>query len=658
MRLDFFRRFSFPKSLRWQFRLALLLQTVFIITGASTAIYGLYVSSSSTRHIADEHLTLLHQSQELVQTTLLIERQLHQMANAESIDALQTAYLDILSRLDFLDTSILALGRASNSPRVLTLHRVNQLFRNTIHTVVQLQKNRFSEKSDQQEKKSNRQDPAKQKTILQQLTEKLQRQVVLMVDSSHDLSSAFTTDHQEMMQRLNRTVTRGQTWVISLLFCSILLAWLVSRFFLGRRILNRLQQMSDSLRIDKAWREEAKHLASEDDEIGEMAGEINRFFEERRLLIRTRHDLKEKEELLAAVIEAAPVAIIGIDLDGHVQWIWNQTAEKMLGWCADEAMGRPLPTVQVEKTEEFRQFREQIRKGLTLNGVEVQRKRRDGTSINYSIYASPLHDFNGEITGNIAVLVDIAERKKMTDQLKKTNEDLKRSNAELEQFAYVASHDLQEPLRKVGSYMELIAMRYGDQLDQDGKEFIHYAVDGSRRMKVMIDDLLTYSRIGTKGKPFAPVAMEKILQNVLEDLELLIRENDAEISYDSLPVVMADDSQLQQLFRNLIGNAVKYRREIPPRIRIRAERQETYWQLFVQDNGIGIDSRFHDRIFLIFQRLHSIEKYNGTGIGLAVCKKIIDRHGGTIGVESIPEEGSTFHFTLPAVEEKENEKGT
>jgi two-component system, chemotaxis family, sensor kinase Cph1 len=282
-------------------------------------------------------------------------------------------------------------------------------------------------------------------------------------------------------------------------------------------------------------------------------------------------------------------------------------------------------------------------KYVTADDMEIHHPDR---TIPIMIWASPVYDARGEVIFATAAFSDISEQKEAENRLKATARELKRSNAELEQFAYVASHDLQEPLRKVGSYMELVAERYQDQLDQDGREFIDYAVDGARRMKVMINDLLTYSRVGTKGKPFAPTDTMKVMQDVLNDLELTIQDNDARITFDSLPVVTADESQLQQLFRNLIGNAIKYRGQDPPQIHVSAQGRKRTWRFCVQDNGIGMEDRFFERIFQIFQRLHGPGRYNGTGIGLAICKKIVERHGGRIEVESAPDQGSTFYFTL------------
>lgn len=229
-------------------------------------------------------------------------------------------------------------------------------------------------------------------------------------------------------------------------------------------------------------------------------------------------------------------------------------------------------------------------------------------------------------------------------------QELKRSNQELEHFAYVASHDLQEPLRMVSSFTQLLARRYQGKLDKDADEFIRFAVDGANRMQRLINDLLQYSRVGTHGRKLEPVAAEEVLNRVLINLKLALEENRAEVTHDPLPKVMADGQQLEQLFQNLIGNAVKFHGEEPPRVHIRAERSNGAWMFSVRDNGIGIDPQQHERIFEIFQRAHTRQEYPGTGIGLAVCKKIVERHGGRIWVESAPGRGAEFRFTLPAVE--------
>lgn len=241
---------------------------------------------------------------------------------------------------------------------------------------------------------------------------------------------------------------------------------------------------------------------------------------------------------------------------------------------------------------------------------------------------------------------EIVERKRTEAVLAWHSQELARSNAELEQLAYIASHDLQEPLRMVASYMQLVERRYKDRLDADGHEFIHYAVDGARRMQALIDDLLKYSRIGTRGKPMREVDCAAVVRTVMQSLRISIAETGARIAYASLPTVVGDEMQLTQLFQNLIANAIKFRRGCPPEIDIRADSEEGFWRISVRDNGIGINAEYFGRIFEMFQRLHGNKVYPGNGIGLTICRKIVERHGGRIWVESTPGKGTAFIFTL------------
>ena len=257
----------------------------------------------------------------------------------------------------------------------------------------------------------------------------------------------------------------------------------------------------------------------------------------------------------------------------------------------------------------------------------------------------PVRNADDEVFGGMLVVQDVTERREYQRRLEASNE-------RLEQFAYAASHDLQEPLRMVSSYLSLIERRYGDDLDADGEEFIAYAVDGADRMREMIDGLLAYSRVDTQGEPLEPVDLNAVFEGAVENLQMKIEESGAEISVEPLPRVRGDGSQLQQVFQNLLSNAIEYSGDEPPQIHVSAERAHSKWVVSVEDEGIGIDPADQDRVFEVFERLHSRDEYDGTGIGLALCQRIIERHDGRIWVDSEPGEGTTFSFTLPAVDDR------
>jgi signal transduction histidine kinase len=242
----------------------------------------------------------------------------------------------------------------------------------------------------------------------------------------------------------------------------------------------------------------------------------------------------------------------------------------------------------------------------------------------------------------------LAELQEVYEQLQESRAEFSRSNAELEQFAYVASHDLQEPLRMVTAYMQLLAQHSQAQLDAQAQEYMGYAVEGAERMRTLIDDLLAYSRVGTRGKPLNPTDSATLLHQALQNLQVQVTETGAVVTSDSLPTVCVDQSQLGMLWQNLLSNAIKFHGPEPPHIHVSARQQGDEWVFSVRDNGIGLDPTQAERIFVVFQRLHTRQEYPGTGIGLAICKKIVERHGGRIWVESAPEQGATFYFTLPA----------
>ena len=287
-----------------------------------------------------------------------------------------------------------------------------------------------------------------------------------------------------------------------------------------------------------------------------------------------------------------------------------------------------------------------IRSGQPVIGKVERLTMRDGKQGWGSTTKLPWRDETGRIIGTFGLTRDITARKEAEEKLVEERNLLARSNAELEQFAYVASHDLQEPLRAVASCVQLLKKRYEGKLDARAEEFITHAVDGTKRMQALITDLLAYSRVGTHIHPFEPTDCETVLAEALANLSMAIQESGAVVQHDPLPTLLADASQLGQVFQNLIGNALKFRSERLPEVRITARREAGAWRFAVSDNGIGIEPQYFDRIFRVFQRLHTRTRYPGTGIGLAICKKIVERHGGRIWIESQPDQGSTFYFTV------------
>ncbi|MDG5818817.1 PAS domain S-box protein [Natronococcus sp. A-GB7] len=284
----------------------------------------------------------------------------------------------------------------------------------------------------------------------------------------------------------------------------------------------------------------------------------------------------------------------------------------------------------------------QVLRGETVTEPNVYEIRTfDGERRIIMEHGKPVKDANGDVIRAIVTLTDITERKTYEQKLEESNE-------RLEQFAYAASHDLQEPLRMITSYLELLEGRYGDELDDDAEEFLEFAVDGADRMREMVDGLLDFARVDTKDEPFEPVALDDVLEETLDTLRIKVDESEAEIEAESLPRVRGDESQLRQLFQNLLSNAIEYSGDGPPRVRIEAERAGDTWTIVVRDEGIGIDPDEQDRVFGVFERLHGQEEHSGTGIGLALCERIVERHGGEIWVDSEPDEGTAFSFTLPA----------
>jgi len=363
--------------------------------------------------------------------------------------------------------------------------------------------------------------------------------------------------------------------------------------------------------------------------------------------IAERQRAEEAQAHLAAIVESSDDAIISYTLDGAIV-SWNAGAEAIFGYTFAEIYGRSIALLRSSDTlNDLRPMLEQIKRGASIAHHDVVRQRQDGVRIDVSLAVSPVRNAAGHVVGGSSIYRDITERKRAEEALRRTSAELARSNADLEQFAYAASHDLQEPLRGVAGCVQLLEQYYGAQLDAQAHQFVAHAVAGVTRMQTLIHDLLTYARVRTHEKPFEPVDCARLLKDVLANLEVAIHENQVCLTHEALPTVMADPTQLLQVFQNLLGNAIKFRSAQPLAIHIGVARCHGTWVFSVRDNGIGIAPQYAERIFVIFQRLHTRDRYPGTGIGLALCKKIVERHGGRIWVESASGRGATFFFTIP-----------
>ena len=360
--------------------------------------------------------------------------------------------------------------------------------------------------------------------------------------------------------------------------------------------------------------------------------------------------LQRSEQRFRSIVELSADGIIIADAGGRIQRA-NGAATMMFGYEEEELAGKRvedlLPaSLRGTHAKHRASFYADPRPRPMGVSLPLRGRRKDGSEFPAEVSLTPLQTQQGFLIA--ATTRDITERKRAEEELQRRAAELARSNAELEQFAYVASHDLQEPLRMVSNYTQLLGRRYQGKLDEDADTFIGFAVEGANRMRELIDDLLEFARVNTKGREFQPVETASALERTLQNLRATLKETGARVEYDALPSVLGDDVQLAQLFQNLVGNAIKFRGAEPPHVRIWAERDGPDWRFAVRDNGIGIDPPYWERIFVIFQRLHNRSDYPGTGIGLALCKRIVERHSGRIWLESAPGEGATFYFTLPA----------
>ena len=473
----------------------------------------------------------------------------------------------------------------------------------------------------------------------------------ILLDNENIGTLYLLSDTQEMNNRLKQ---------YSYIVVFILLLLILLAFFLS----SRLQQLISKpiLELSKL----AKNVSKGDftqkadikskDEIGALAETFNIMTSD---LQTSRNNLQSAKDYIDNIIKSLIDTLIVTDSDGTIKMI-NKSALELLGYNRDEIIGEKLSIIFPEQDlpKDERLIDTYIRKKY-VSKAEVRYQTKNGEIIPVSISSSVIKDINDEIDGVVFVAQDISDYKR-AELLARSSEALERSNKELEQFAYVASHDLQEPLRMISSYVQLLKRRYADNLDSDANEFIDFAVDGAERMKILIKDLLAFSRIGTKGEEFKITSTQTILEEIISNLEISIKENNVVITIDPLPDLVVDRTQIMQLFQNLISNAIKYRGDKSPKIQIEVQDKYSEWLFSFKDNGIGLEPKYADKIFVIFQRLHGKGEYSGTGIGLSIAKRIVERHGGQIWVESEPGKGSTFKFTIPKhksdeVDQKMNE---
>ena len=362
-----------------------------------------------------------------------------------------------------------------------------------------------------------------------------------------------------------------------------------------------------------------------------------------------RHRIETDSLLLGAIVDSSDDAIISKDLNGVIT-SWNNSAERLFGYRAEEAIGQPVSRLLIpeDRQDEETDILSRLRRGDRVDHFQTKRKRKDGSLLDISLTISPVKDSQGRIVGASKIARDITDQIRKEEALTRINEALERSNADLEHFAYSASHDLQEPLRMVAVYGEMLRRKFAGVLDPKAHEYLRFVVDGGQRMERLLADLRAFAHASVSGREPAPVVdAESLLKSALANLKPAIEDSAAEVTFDPLPPVRIHPFQMEQLFQNIIGNALRYRNEDPPRIHIAAEPLQNAWKFSVQDNGIGIEPEYKEHIFELFKRLHASSEYPGSGMGLAICQRIVERNGGRIWVESEPGRGSTFFFVLP-----------
>ena len=467
----------------------------------------------------------------------------------------------------------------------------------------------------------------------------------------HDINLRVTPLEQQFSQILATGAREAQALLlhitlavaVALVAIGVVFAWGIAREI--RASISGLR--AGALRVAQGNLTEAIPVRSED-ELGDLAQVFNSMMEARReaeTLLRTANEFREK------VMESATNAIYTMDMEGRFTTANQRTCE-ITGYALDELIGMTWASMVRESDlpELFAGFVSTIEGRDPITNREISLHQKNGNEVVITFSIAPLRR-DGVIFGVVGAAEDIRERKQAEVQLKAHAEELIRSNRELEQFAYVASHDLQEPLRTVTGFAQLLKRRYQGKLGGDAEDFINYINDGVQRMKSLIEDLLSYSRVQRADTVLKEVSMDTVLASALANLGSAIHAAGAMVTRNPLPTVAVDERQFVQLFQNLIGNALKFRSSEPPQVHIEATREDQYWLFTVADNGIGIDAEMAERVFVLFQRLHTRDHYEGNGIGLTICKKIVELHGGRIWVQPTPAgaTGTVFHFTLPAL---------
>ena len=413
------------------------------------------------------------------------------------------------------------------------------------------------------------------------------------------------------------------------------------------QILGITQDITDRKRAEFALQQLNQEL---EQRVQERTAKLQQTLGQLQAEIRVREqaeaDLWESQQQLQAILDNSPAVIFVLDKQNRYL-LSNRSYESLLSTTNEQLIGKSIYELW---GAEFADAYATVNKQVLDQGIPIEVEEvgllNDGLHT-YLVNKFPLVDANGVPYAVCGICTDITERKRGEQKLEQLTTDLKRSNQELEQFAYVASHDLQEPLRAITGFTQLLRQDYQNQLDESAQEYMNYIVDGATRMRQLIQDLLTYCRLGTDHQEFVPIDCNVVVRQAIANLEVAIADSNATVTHESLPTLKADKTQLVQLFQNLISNAVKFRRDQPPQVHIHAQLRNQEWLFCVRGNGIGIESKYLTRIFEVFKRLHSRTEFPGTGIGLAICKKIIERHGGSIWAESQPELGTTFYFKIP-----------